>query len=55
VGWIGWADLYFFANNRTKDYGRAEELHRRGYSTPSVRDREDIADRLVLLYRETRR
>ena len=54
-GWIGWADLYFFTNNRPKDYGRAEELLRRGYSMPGVRDREDIADRLVLLYRETGR
>jgi len=52
-GWIGRADLYFFANNRPKDYSRAEELLRRAYSTPGVRDREDIADRLVLLYRET--
>jgi tetratricopeptide (TPR) repeat protein len=54
-GWIGWADLHFFTNNRPKDYSRAGELLRRGYSTPGVRDREDIADRLVLLYRETGR
>ena len=54
-GWIGWADLYFFFDSRPKDYGRAEELLDRGYSTSGVRDREDIADRLVLLYRETGR
>jgi tetratricopeptide (TPR) repeat protein len=54
-GWIGWADLHFFTNDRPKDYSRAGELLRRGYSTPGVRDREDIADRLVLLYRETGR
>ena len=54
-GWIGWADLYFFTNNRPKDYRRAEELLRRGYSMPGAKDREDIADRLVLLYRETGR
>lgn len=54
-GWIGWADLHFFTNNRPKDYSRAGELLRRGYATPGVRDREDIADRLVLLYRETGR
>lgn len=52
-GWIGWADLHFFTNDRPKDHGRAEELLRRGYSQPGVRDREDIAARLVLLYRET--
>ena len=54
-GWIGWADLHFFTNDRPKDYSRAGELLRRGYSTPGVSDREDIADRLVLLYRETGR
>lgn len=54
-GWIGWADLHFFTNNRPKDYRRAEDLLRRGYSMPGARDREDIADRLVLLYRETGR
>ena len=47
-GWIGWADLHFFAENRPKDYGRAEELLARGYAMGGVRDREDIADRLVL-------
>ncbi len=54
-GWNGWADLHFFANNRPKDFNRAGELLRRGYSTPGVRDQADIADRLVLLYRETGR
>jgi tetratricopeptide (TPR) repeat protein len=54
-GWIGWADLHFLTNDRPEDYGRAEELLRRGYSTSGVRDRGDIAERLVLLYRETGR
>ena len=54
-GWIGWADLHSFTNRRPKDYGRAEELLRRGYSTPSVRDKEDIAERLAHLYEETGR
>ncbi len=25
-GWIGWADLHFFTNNRPKDYNRFEAL-----------------------------
>ena len=54
-GWIGWADLHFFTNNRPQDYSRAGELLRRGYSTPGVRSREGIAERLVLLCRETGR
>jgi tetratricopeptide (TPR) repeat protein len=54
-GWIGWADLHFFTNDRPKDYARAGDLLSRGYSTSGVRSREDIADRLVLLYRETGR
>jgi hypothetical protein len=54
-GWIGWADLHFLTNRRPKGYARAEELLRRGYSSPGVRDREDIADRLAALCRETGR
>ena len=54
-GWIGWADLHYFTNRRPQHYGRAEELLRRGYSTPSVRDKEDIAARLAHLYEETGR
>ncbi|MGI8412103.1 MAG: SEC-C metal-binding domain-containing protein [Solirubrobacteraceae bacterium] len=54
-GWIGWADLHFFTHDRPQDHARAEELLRRGYSSPGVRDREDIADRLVLLYCESGR
>jgi tetratricopeptide (TPR) repeat protein len=54
-GWVGWADFYFFMENRPKDYGRAEELLRRGYSTPDVRNREAIAGRLRRLCRETGR
>ncbi len=45
-------DLYYFSNRRPRDHGRAEELP---YATPGVRDREDIADRLTLLYKETGR
>jgi len=44
-----------FTNDRPQDHARAEELLRRGYSSPGVRDRRDIADRLVLLYCETGR
>jgi tetratricopeptide (TPR) repeat protein len=54
-GWIGFADVCFFAENRPKDYDRAEELLKRGYTTPGVRNRQDIADRLVMLYREAGR
>jgi len=54
-GWIGWADLHFLADKWPKDYGRAEELLRRGSAMPDVRDREDVAERLGLLYRETGR
>ncbi|MDQ6777640.1 MAG: SEC-C metal-binding domain-containing protein [Actinomycetota bacterium] len=54
-GWIGWADLYFFMHSRPKDYPKAEELLRRGYSTPGVRDHEEIAQRLARLYEETGR
>ena len=38
-----------FTYRRPKNYGRAEELLRRGYSTPGVRDKEDIAQGLPIV------
>jgi len=54
-GWIGWADCYLPRAGKAGDYGRAEELLRRGYSAPDVRDRDDIAERLRDLCEETGR
>jgi hypothetical protein len=45
-GWIGWADCYLPGAGRPADLERAEELLRRGYGVPSVRDRVYIAERL---------
>jgi len=45
-GWIGWANCYLPWDGRAADFGRAEEILRRGYRVPGVRDRADIADRL---------
>ncbi len=39
-GWIGWADCYLRWAGKPGDYGRAEELLRRGYSAPDARDRD---------------
>ena len=54
-GWIGWADCYTAGWRESRDYGRAEELLRRGYAAPEVRDRDDIASRLSDLCQETGR
>lgn len=54
-GWIGWAACYQPRPGRPADHGRAEDLLRRGYATPGVRDRDAIADWLQLLYEETGR
>ena len=54
-GWIGWADCYSAGWRESRDYGRAEELLRRGYAVPEVRDQADIASRLRDLCRETGR
>jgi len=43
---LGWADCYLPWDDRTADFGRAEELLSRGYHMPGVRDRADIAERL---------
>ena len=52
-GWIGWADCQSTRAGRPGNHGRAEELLRRGYSTPGVRDRDAIADWLQILCQET--
>jgi tetratricopeptide (TPR) repeat protein len=52
-GWIGWASGYLPHAGRPRDYGRAEELLNRGYSTPGVRDRDAIADWLQILCEDT--
>ena len=54
-GWIGWADCYSAGWRESRDYGRAEELLRRGYAVPEVRDQADIASRLRDLCQETGR
>jgi hypothetical protein len=54
-GWISWADCYTAGWREARDYGRAEELLRRGYATPGVRDRGYIASRLRDLCEETGR
>lgn len=46
-GWIGWSDCYFFATDGSKDLAKSEGLLRKGLSTPDVRDRDDILDRLA--------
>jgi tetratricopeptide (TPR) repeat protein len=45
-GWIGWADCYLPGAGRPADLERAEELLRRGYCVPGVRDQVYIAERL---------
>jgi len=54
-GWIGWADCYEPRTGKSGDYGRAEELLRRGCSAAEVRDRDCIAERLRDLCEETGR
>lgn len=54
-GWIGWADCYIPRVGQPGNYGRAEELLRRGYSVCDVRDRDCIAERLQDLCKETGR
>jgi hypothetical protein len=51
-GWIGWAACHSSLAGRPGNQGRAEELLRRGYATPGVRDRDAIADWLQALCQE---
>ncbi|HUG94402.1 MAG TPA: DUF1186 domain-containing protein [Planctomycetaceae bacterium] len=56
-GWIGWSDIYVdlsaTADRRSPE--KAEQILKQGLAVPDVNDREDICDRLVLLYEGTGR
>ena len=54
LDWIGWAACHGFRADRPKNYGRVEELLRRGFSTPGVRDRDAIAEWLQIVCQENR-
>ncbi len=54
-GWIGWSDCRRGWRERPGDVARAEEILRRGYAIPRVRDRADIAERLEQLCEESGR
>jgi len=52
-GWIGWADLYYFARGSdNKDLARAEAILKQGLAIEQVRDPEDILERLASLYED---
>ena len=54
-GWIGWSDCYYFTKAESRDLGEAERILKQGLDVPGVRDREDMLERLVMLYEETGR
>ena len=54
-GWIGWSDCYYFTKDESRDLGEAERILKQGLDVPGVRDREDVLERLVMLYEETGR
>lgn len=56
-GWVNWATCHFSptGTERPRDYARAEQLLRQGYSTPGVRDQDAIAEWLKVLCEETGR
>jgi tetratricopeptide (TPR) repeat protein len=50
-GYIGWSDHYRFKES-DEGYAKAEEILLAGYSREGLRDKVDVADRLVELYEE---
>jgi tetratricopeptide (TPR) repeat protein len=46
-GWIGWSDGYRFTRTERRDWNRCEQILREALAIADVRDRADIADRLV--------
>jgi len=54
-GWIGYSDFHWLDCEENQDFEKGEEILKRGLAVPQVEDREDIIDRLVMLYEESER
>ncbi len=54
-GWIGWADTYYLLVREGRDAARAEAILHEGLAVEEVRDREDLLDRLAMVYEDTDR
>ena len=55
-GWIGWSDIYHHcAPEDQKNPAKAEQILEAGLAVSDVEDRQDILDRLAILYDETGR
>jgi tetratricopeptide (TPR) repeat protein len=53
-GWayIGWSDEYYLLQRRPKTYEPAEALLLQALARPTLRDRADVLDRIIGLYKE---
>lgn len=54
-GWIGYSDYHWLDSEEGQDFEKGEEILKRGLAVPEVEDREDIIDRLVMLYDQSER
>jgi tetratricopeptide (TPR) repeat protein len=50
-GYIGWSDNYSFGKDKAQ-YDKAEEILLAGYAQKDLRDRNDVIERLVDLYKD---
>jgi hypothetical protein len=50
-GYIGWSDCYQYTHIN-KDYEKAEEILLTGYNREGLRDKADVAERLIALYED---
>jgi tetratricopeptide (TPR) repeat protein len=51
-GWISWSDCYFFGQPSAEDLQKSEQVLQEGLSNAGVRDRLDLLERLVDVYKE---
>jgi tetratricopeptide (TPR) repeat protein len=51
--YIGWSDMYAFGFGVAKDYERAEEILLRALARPELEYRNDVLDRMAMIYGES--
>ena len=54
-GYIGWSDCCCRFKSSTKDYDKAEQILLRGLARSELRDKTDVVDRIIWIYKQTHR
>ena len=51
-GYIGWSDCYSMFKTSVRDYCKAEQILLQGLAHPELRDKVDVVDRIIWIYKQ---